>query len=100
MTHNKPDRLVQRAPYWERAAANRAPAPPEITVTEEERKAIAALERLAKRWPGSLTLLSYDGGLSVIHTAGRDYITDGDGPERQERVLAHIDGIPNDGGGW
>lgn len=68
--------------------------------TNEERKAIAALEQLAKRWPQSLMLLSYDSGLSVIHTADFDAIADGTGSERQDLILADIDGIPNDGGAW
>lgn len=72
--------------------------PPELN--DEERRAIAALERLAKCWPQTLTLLSYDGTLSVVHTVNKDVIADGYGPERQDLVLAHIDGIPNDGGSW
>jgi hypothetical protein len=100
VSHDKPDRLVPRSSYLERIRASQPPPPPEIEVTEEERKAIAALKRLARRWPRSLTLLSYDGSLSVVHTADRDYISDGDGTERQDRILADIDGIPNDGGAW
>jgi hypothetical protein len=96
----KPDRLAPRRSYLERVRASQPPPPPEIEMTDEERKAIAALERLARHWPQSLTLLSYDGALSVIHTADRNYISDGDAPERQDRIIAHIDGIPNDGGAW
>lgn len=41
--------------------------PPELTV--EERRAIAALRRLAKRWPKTLwLLLRDDGGLKVMRT--------------------------------
>jgi hypothetical protein len=60
--------------------------------------AIEALQRVAKRWPPTLTLLSIDGGLSVIHTADLDYIIGSNDPERHDRVLANIEGIPNDGG--
>ena len=73
-------------------------------LTTEERAAIAALRRLAKRWPASLTLVSMDGGLQVVRTDayhainGREFLP---GPERQEAcVVADIDGILNDGGGW
>jgi len=69
-------------------------------LTDEERKAIATLQRLAKRWPRTLMLLSYDSSLSVIHTADLDAIADGTDLARQDLILADIDGIPNDGGGW
>jgi hypothetical protein len=72
----------------------------EESATDPERAAIGALQRLAKRWPRTLMLLSYDGGLSIIHTADLDAIADGYGPERQDLVLASINDIPNDGGGW
>lgn len=72
----------------------------EHVLTDEERRAIAALERLAKRWPRTLTLLSYDGSLSVIHSADLDVISDGTHAARQDLILANIDGIPNDGGGF
>lgn len=72
----------------------------EQDLTDEERRAIAALERLAAQWPRTLTLLSYDGSLSVIHSADLGVIADGTEASRQDLVLAHIDRIPNDGGGW
>lgn len=68
--------------------------------TGDEQRAIEALERLARRWPRTLTLLSYDGSLSVVHTADRDTITDGNSPRREDLIIANIDGIPNDGGAW
>lgn len=79
-------------------------APGLRNLTDDERRAIAALERLAKRWPRSLTLVSMDGGLQVVLTKeyhdgnGQEFLP---GNERQELcVVAHISGIPNDGGGW
>lgn len=72
----------------------------EPEVTAEEDRAIKALEQLAKRWPQTLTLLSDGGALSVIHSADRAAIAEGNGVEREDLVLASIDGIPNDGGGW
>jgi len=38
------------------------------------------------------------GALSLIHTRDRRF--DADGMERQEAILADIDGIPNTGGDW
>lgn len=70
------------------------------SLSDPELSAIAALQRLARRWPRSLTLVSYDGSLSVIRSADLGAIADGNGPEREDLILANIDGIPNDGGGW
>lgn len=68
-------------------------------LTDPELAAIASLQRLAKRWPQSLKLVSMDGNLSVIRADDPRMLADY-GPERQEAVIADIDGIPNDGGGW
>ena len=55
----------------------------------EEAKAIASLERLAKKWPSTLKLVSCAGSLRIVkHVEGCDDI----------HVVANIDGIPNDGG--
>jgi hypothetical protein len=68
-------------------------------LTDEERKAIASLQRLAKRWPQSLKLVSMGGGLHVIRVGDPRF--DGQYPgQRAEAVIASIDGIPNDGGDW
>ena len=72
-------------------------------LTSEERNAIAALERLAKRWPPSLKLISMDGNLHVIRNGdARYHLGEGraDGHVRQQAIIADIDGIPNDGGAW
>jgi hypothetical protein len=61
--------------------------------------AIEALQRLAKRWPQTLTLVSMDGALHVIHTGDERYGLSF-GPDRQQAIIADIDGIPNDGGAW
>lgn len=68
-------------------------------LTVEEDKAIRSLERLAKRWPRSLTLVSMGGSLHVVHTADERMGAPGN-IERAEAVLAGIVGIPNDGGDW
>lgn len=62
------------------------------SLTEEEARAIRSLQRLAKRWPQSLQLFSASGSLIVLH-AGHDA-----DPLPQDAALAHIEGIPNDGG--
>lgn len=66
-------------------------------LTDEERRAIASLQRLAKRWPKSLTLFSWSGSLVVYHTADKDQFVLG-GVEANDLILEAIDGIPNDGG--
>ena len=76
--------------------------PRELTASEQN--AIAALRRLAKRWPKTLTLVSMDGGLQVVDTAIYHAINGPETPDAATRqgmcVLADINGIPNDGGGW
>jgi hypothetical protein len=70
-------------------------------LTPEEAKAIRALQRLARSWPRSLTLISMGGGLHVMHTGDPRF--DGDknsSAERGEVVLETIQGIPSDGGDW
>lgn len=68
-------------------------------LTDDEAKAIASLERLAKRWPKTLRLVSMSGDLAVVHTKDDRFLSD-DSLERQEAVLADIRGIPNTGGDW
>jgi len=61
--------------------------------TAEEQKAILALQRLARRWPRSLTLISASGSLCVLHTDEHD------GTHRfGSAVMSTIHGISNDGG--
>lgn len=70
-------------------------------LTDPELRTIAELQRLARRWPRSLTLVSMDGALSVIRTGDPRFGFDsGNGTERQQSIIAHIEGIPNDGGAW
>lgn len=55
----------------------------ESGLTASEAKAVASLQRLAHRWPKSLTLASMCGSLVVVHTDDERF-----------------DGIPNTGGDW
>lgn len=60
-------------------------------LTLEELDAVKSLERLAKKWPRSLMLVSAASSLVVVHT---DDLSD----DFASRVLSSISGIPNDGG--
>ena len=70
--------------------------------TPDERRAIATLKRLAKKWPRSLWLFSANGRLHVMR-----YKPDGtraldphlNGSMDQKYSLGAIE-IPNDGGDW
>lgn len=68
-------------------------------LTDPERKAISSLQRLARKWPRSLTLVSMGGALAVIRTGDPRFLEDGP-LERHEAILEDINGIPNTGGDW
>jgi hypothetical protein len=70
-----------------------------IEITPEEDAAIRSLERLAKKWPRSLTLASMGGSLVVYHTDD-ERMSLPNNTQRVEAVIASIIGIPNDGGDW
>jgi hypothetical protein len=63
-------------------------------LTDEERRVIASLERLAKRWPPTLTLFSWSGTLCVVRSEAD--LLDGGNPG--DAVITTIEGIPNGGG--
>lgn len=54
-----------------------------IIVTKEEQKIVRSMERLAKKWPDSLSLFSWSGVLIVV---------------KEGHDIAQITGIENDGG--
>jgi hypothetical protein len=62
-------------------------------LTQDERSVISALERLAKRWPDSLTLFSWSDS-----TAWRDNDRERNGISASDVTICTIEGIPNDGG--
>ncbi len=68
-------------------------------VTIAELEAIGQLMRLARKWPKSLTLLSMDGTLCVMHSGDERFGAEGR-TARHKVVLSTIEGIPNDGGAW
>lgn len=69
-------------------------------LTNEEKAAIAALKRLAARWPKSLWLFSASGTLHVMRCGpnGERMTNDLSGMDA-DYCLGSID-IPNDGGDW
>lgn len=70
------------------------------SITEDEKRAIQSLHRLAKRWPQTLKLVSMGGGLHVVHDKDERYHDLWSPITRSEAVLDTIQGIPNDGGDW
>jgi hypothetical protein len=68
-------------------------------LTEDEARAVRSLDRLARRWPQTLKLVSMSGSLHVIHSADERFGSEVS-TERGEAVLHTIHGIPNDGGDW
>lgn len=71
----------------------------DYALDDDERRAIASLKRLAKRWPRSLTLASMGGSLYVLPTAHHD-LPGGQGVD-PDSVLAYLGSdIPNTGGDW
>lgn len=71
----------------------------QAALTDDERKAIGSLRRLARRWPQTLELFSASGTLCVVRAGDprMDHTYPGD---RTLAVIDTIDGIPNDGGDW
>lgn len=63
-------------------------------LTRDESIMIGQLQRLGINWPKTLKLVSMDGELYVIRNDGKP------ANAHAEQTLAHIVGIPNDGGGW
>lgn len=70
-----------------------------IELTEKERRAISALEKVAKIWPGSLWLFSAGGNLHVMQKDwSGECVFKGEGVD-QGYSVATIN-IENDGGDW
>ena len=62
--------------------------PQEVKITKDEQRAIRSLERLAKKWPKTLSLFSWSGTLCVCKKAN----------DGRPAVITQIIGIDNDGG--
>lgn len=69
-------------------------------LTPEEKRAVATMQRLARRWPQSLWLFSGNGSLGVLRCGahGERVMTEHGGVD-PAYCIATID-IPNDGGDW
>jgi len=73
----------------------------DITLTKEEKDAIAALKRLARKWPERLWLFSASGSLHVMmKDEGRQAATGLSGGIDPDFIVDTIEGIDNDGGDW
>lgn len=73
-----------------------------VKLRPEERQAIRSLERLQQRWPPSLWLAAMDGSLYVMRkdANGERVVHAASGRIDQAGIVASIDGIEADGGGW
>jgi len=84
------------------ARTHKSDGPREMTV--QERRVVFELRQVARHWPATIMLVSMDGGLQVVDKgafhAGNDQRNLGAAERQALCVLADIDGIPNDGGGW
>lgn len=73
----------------------------DITLTKEEKAAIAALKRLARKWPERLWLYSASGELHVMVKIEGERVTLGSGKGMDpDFIVETINGIENDGGDW
>ena len=77
--------------------------PEDVPLTPEEKKAIRAINRVAKTWPESLWLFSASGTLCVMrngengrHVHGGTHSADGVNPDY---IVGEVL-IDNDGGDW
>lgn len=72
----------------------------DITLSAAEKKAIADMKALARRWPKSLWLFSANGTLHVMRSGprGEHIHTDDDGVD-PDYAITSVE-IPNDGGDW
>ena len=69
-------------------------------LTDEEKRAINTLKRLAKRWPKSLWLFSASGTLEVMRcNENGERVFNSRGCVDEKYIVTDI-GIPNDGGDW
>lgn len=71
-----------------------------MELTKEEEKAIAALRRVAGKWPKTLMLFSANGSLYVMKLNEKGDHMDRWGDPDQSLCVTTISGIRNDGGDW
>lgn len=72
-----------------------------MKLSTEEAAAVRALQRLARRWPGSLWLFSAAGKLHVMKlTASGDRGYNRNGGVDSAYHTGYTIDIPNDGGDW
>lgn len=75
--------------------------PNDVPLTDEEKRAIATLQRLAKRWPRSLWLFATGNNVHVMRCGadGRQVQLGRCGGTDPAYEVAAVN-IPNDGGDW
>lgn len=73
-------------------------------LTAEEKSAIRALQRLARRWPKTLWLFAGDGAKIAILKTGPDgermRTKEGGGESVDQNYIVGFAELPNDGGDW
>ena len=76
----------------------------EFELTKEEKSAIAALKRLAKRWPDTLWLFSASALCVMRCGPNGEHVTGGSNPSAEaidpDYIVTTISGIDHDGGDW
>lgn len=70
-----------------------------MELTKKEKKAIKALQELAKTWPKSLYVFSASGNLYVMKKKDKERVMNRDGVYNSSYIVTEID-IENDGGDW
>lgn len=71
----------------------------EEELTKEERAAIAALQRLAKKWPETLWLFANGCGINILRTHDGERMMNSMGCVDDAYSVGSVD-IPNDGGDY
>ena len=72
-----------------------------VRLSAREKRAIADLQDVARRWPRTLWLFSASGSLNVMRKGpDGEHVTVAGGGMDQRYSVGHITGIDNDGGDW
>lgn len=67
----------------------------------DQKRAIAALKRVGKKWPKGIWLMCNGNSMAVVMTGPNgEHIMGSDGCVDQEYTVDHIEGIDHDGGDY
>lgn len=73
----------------------------DIDLSEDEKKAIRSLKRLAKKWPSTLWLFAGNGGLHILKTGKEgEIVLKKHGGVDNDYVVDYVDDIYADGGDY